>query len=343
MEKIAYFDSSHEMPEEIVRAAGFLPYKILGDIHTLNDPADKYLSNFFCPAARSWLTEALSSSKNWAGIVVAQGCNTTNRHFDVWKMHVETPFLYFFSNPILDNDTAKKYYKVELKRLISSLEKQFKVDIPAEKLQASIKESNEMKKRLRELSALRSVKDIANRRYLEIIIRCLQPPGEGLLQELDAELREWKEAPDFPADKKRFLLTGSDVTYAEWMDTLEECDIRVVRDDLSLGERYFANLIPEMEDPLDALIEYYINIPKPATRPTIQKRIDYLLKSLEETAVDGIISQTLKFCEPYAYDSVTVNNALKEKGHKLIYLEREYTPVKDQQLITRLMAFTEML
>ena len=110
MEKLAYFDSSHEMPLEMILAAGFTPYKILGDVHQSNDPADKYLSSFFCPAARSWLTEALAHAKDWAGIVFAQGCNSTNRHYDIWKVHVQTPFLHWFGAPMLDSASAKKYF-----------------------------------------------------------------------------------------------------------------------------------------------------------------------------------------------------------------------------------------
>ena len=125
MKKLAYFDTSHEMPLEIIMAAGFIPYKIMGNVHKSNDPADKYLSSFFCPAARSWLTEALTDSKDWAGIIFAQGCNNTNRHYDIWKLHVETPFLHWFGAPLLERAAAQKYYRVELQRLISHLENNF--------------------------------------------------------------------------------------------------------------------------------------------------------------------------------------------------------------------------
>jgi len=343
MKKIAYFDTSHEMPLEIIMAAGFTPYKIMGDVHKSNDPADKYLSSFFCPAARSWLTEALAHSKEWEGIVFAQGCNNTNRHYDIWKVHVETPFLHWFSCPILDSDAAKKYYKVELQRLISSLEKKFDVKITPEKIREAIGKSNEIKKKLQQLSALRSQKDIPNRDYLAAIIKSLTAPVHEILSWLDSEIKAWNARPAFPSGKKRFLLTGSDITYIEWMDTLEDCGIRIVRDDLAVGERFFATWIPDGNDPLDSLIEYYTNIPKPATRPTIQKRLDFLYKAIGETKVDGILSQNIKFCEPYAYDSVPVNNALKARGYKVIHLERDFSPADDQQLTNRLMAFVEMM
>jgi benzoyl-CoA reductase/2-hydroxyglutaryl-CoA dehydratase subunit BcrC/BadD/HgdB len=343
MKKLAYFDTSHEMPLEIIMAAGFTPFKILGDVQQSNDPADKYLSSFFCPAARSWLTEALAHSKEWAGIIFAQGCNNTNRHYDIWKVHVETPFLHWFGAPLLESAAAKKYYRVELQRLISHLENQFGIKITSEKIREAIGKSNEIKKKLQQLSALRSIKDVSNRDYLAAMIKCLTESADEVSAWLDSEIKDWNSKPAFPSDKKRFLLTGSDVTYVEWMDTLEDCGIRIIRDDLSVGERFFATLIPDRNDPLDAFMEYYMNIPKPATRPTIQQRLDYLYQALGETKVDGVLSQNVKFCEPYAYDSVPVNNALKDKGYKVIHLERDFSPAADQQLANRLAAFVEMM
>jgi len=342
-QKLAYFDTSHEMPLEIIMAAGFTPYKILGDVHQSNDPADKHLSNFFCGAAKSWLTEALARSKEWAGIIFAQGCNNTNRHYDIWKVHVQTPFLHWFGAPLLDSDAAKKYYRVELQRLISHLENQFNIKITPEKIREAIIKSNEIKKKLQRLSALRAQKDIPNRDYLAAMIKCLTNPVDEVSAWLYSEIAAWNSKPSFPSGKKQFLLTGSDITYVEWMDTLEDCGIRIVRDDLSVGERFFATLIPDKSDPLESLIEYYTSIPKPATRPTIQKRLDYLYKALGETKVDGVLSQNVKFCEPFAYDSVPVNNALKDKGYKVIHLERDFSPAADQQLANRLAAFVEMM
>ncbi len=341
--KIAYFDTSHDMPEEIISAAGFIPYKILGDVRISNDPADEYLPKFFCPAARSWLTEALAKSNEWEGIIFAHGCDTSNRHYDIWKLHVRTPFLYWFNSPIKDNANAAGFYKAELKRMIKKIEEYFKVEITQEKIRDAIRESNKIKYYLRRISQLRLLKNIPNRSYLELLMKGLQMSKFEFLTEVELTLSDWQALGNFPENKKKVLLTGSDITYPEWMDILEECNIRVIRDDLSIGERYYATSIPEREDPLDSLIEYYQNIPKPATKLNMNRRIEYLLNSLEESPVDAVISQNLKFCEPYALDSVSVNNALREKGYKVLQLEREFSPISDQQVINRLTAFIETL
>lgn len=343
MQIIAYFDSSHDMPEEIISAAGFIPMKIMGNVHASNDPADQYLQKFFCPAARSFLTEALAKSKDWAGIIVAHGCDATNRHYDVWKLHVDTPFLYWFNSPIRNDSIAKRFYIEELKRLIAALEKKYNISISQDSLRKSIAQSNEIKRRLKTVASLRATKDISNKEYFDLVSACVIKPKAECIALLEKAEAEWNSRPDFPSHKKRFYLTGSDVTYAEWMELLDECGIRVVRDDLSIGERYFANRIPDREDPLEAIADYYLTIPRPATKISLDGRIDFILQSLKETPVDGVLSQNLKFCEPYAYDAVMVNNELRAKGYKVLHLEREFSPAFDQQVMNRIAAFTEML
>jgi benzoyl-CoA reductase/2-hydroxyglutaryl-CoA dehydratase subunit BcrC/BadD/HgdB len=340
---IAYFDASHDLPEEIVMAAGMTPYKILGDVNTPNDLADQYLAQFFCPQARSFLTEALQSPNKWAGIIIAHGCDATNRQFDVWKMHVETPFLYWFNAPMKYDKSAQKFFKVELNRLIKVLESQYGVSITTEKLQEAIQASNEIKSLMRECAALRAEKDIPNADYFEMLKFCFINAKVDVKNKLQEILADWQARDPFPADKKRILLTGSDVTYVEWMQILDDSGLRVVRDDLSIGERYFAISIPDLADPLDAIIQYHINKPRAATKHPTDPRLDFLIKALGETKVDGILSQNMKFCEPYAIDSVYINEGLKKKGFKLIHLERDFTASMDEQLRNRLEAFKETI
>ncbi len=345
---LAYFDSSHDLPEEIIMAAKFLPYKILGNVHSSNDPADQYLSNFFCPAARSMLTDALANSTQWKGILVGHGCDATNRHFDIWRKHVPTNFIYWFNNPMNVTPSAAKFFIVELKRMITTLEKQFHIQISEEDLRNAIEYSNRVKVLLREIAELRSTHDIPNRLYFEICLQCVQPstlPNRDVLEYLEQKLSECKARPPFPSGKHRILLTGSDITYPEWMDLLEEANLRVVRDDLSIGERYFATSIPleTIPDPLEAITHYYMNIPKPATKNPPDSRLNFLLTAAKSSHVDGVLSQNLKFCEPYAFDSVFTLKGIKAAKIPVMHLEREFTPLSDQQLRTRLEAFAELL
>lgn len=340
---IAYFDASHDLPEEIILASGFSPLKIIGDVHKSTDPADQFLFKTFCPLARSILTQALEDSEKWAGIVIAHGCDATNRQYDIWKYHVKTPFLYWFYKPLNDTKSAKKFFKEEIKAFISSLEQQFNITITSEKIRSAIKKSNEIKRLLKEMANLRETKDVSNVEYLETVKSVLINDKTTILEKLKSQYEEWKNKSEFPSNKKRIVLTGSDVTYPEFMQILDNANLRVVRDDLTIGERYFAYSIPETEDPLDGLIEYHVNIPRPPTKNRPDSRLDYLIGCVKASNAKGVVYETIKFCETYSYDSVFITNAFKDLKIPILNIEREYTGQADQQLISRLEAFSEIL
>jgi benzoyl-CoA reductase/2-hydroxyglutaryl-CoA dehydratase subunit BcrC/BadD/HgdB len=339
----AYFDSGHEFPEEIVMAAGFSPVKILGNVHVGTAAADEYLFHYFCPFARGCFAEALENSKKWEGIGFAHGCDATNRHFDVWKAHIEATPFFWVNTPMKVNQTAKTFYRKELMRFIETLNKHYQIKVGEQELKDAIRLSNQVKSLMRQLASLRMGKDIPNSDYFVMTRKAVQTPKELLVEDLKRMLADWERRDPFPVGKIPILLTGSDVTFVEWMELLDTAGFRVVRDDLSLGERYFAATIPDTDDPVEALVTYSCNIPQPATRVPSDGRMEYLLKALNETKIDTVVSQNMKFCEPYALDAVWTVAKMKEKGYDVIHLERDYTPAEERQLLTRLEAFNEII
>ncbi len=343
MKKFAYYDTGHEFPEEIVIAAGFTPFKILGDVNVSTDPADRYVQNYICPFSRSCLTEGMARSGEWAGIAFCHGCDTTNNQYDIWKYHVKTDFLYWINTPAKNDKISRTFHSRELRRFKEHLEKKFDVKIPDDKLKEAIKKSNKIKSLMRELSELRSVKDIPNVEYFITARKCVQMDKDELIRDLEDTLKEWQARPAFPKNMVPVLVTGSDITYSEVMQIFEAAGLRVVRDDLSLGERYFAQTIPENGDPIEALTTYNSIIPQPPTKIPFYVRLDYLRQCLKETKVEGIVLQRLMFCEPNGLDFPFLTNELKKDGHKLIVIEREYTPTIDQQMVSRLESFREII
>ncbi|MFZ2630700.1 MAG: 2-hydroxyacyl-CoA dehydratase family protein [Desulfosalsimonadaceae bacterium] len=343
MQKFAYFDTGHEFAEEIAMAAGFTPYKILGNVYESTDPADSYVHNYICPFSRSCLTEGMAHSGEWAGIAFCHGCDVTNNQYDIWKYHVKTDFLYWINTPANNNQASRSFHVRELRRFIDHLEKKFGVNISTDKLKNAIRESNEIKSMLRKLAALRSTKDISNAEYNDIMRKSVQAPKDALIKELGTTLEDWQNRPEFPNDKVPMLVTGTDITFAEAMDVFEVAGIRIVRDDMSLGERYFAESIPETGDPVEALVEYNCKIPQPPTRLPFEARLGYLRKCLKETPVKGVVYQILKFCEPHTLDVPYYTEELKKSGYKVLTIEREYTPTIDQQLVSRLETFKDMI
>jgi benzoyl-CoA reductase/2-hydroxyglutaryl-CoA dehydratase subunit BcrC/BadD/HgdB len=342
MKTFAYFDSGHEFPEEIIMAAGFSPVKILGNVHTGTAAADEYLFPFFCPFARGCLADALENSGKWDGIGVAHGCDATDHHYDMWRAHIIGIPIFFVNTPMKTDKAAQTFYRRELLRFIENLNKQYSIKIGDSELKDAIRLSNQIKSLMQQLASLRNKKDIPNSDYFKMTQKGVQMPKELLVEELKKMLADWESRGPFPAGKIPVLLTGSDVTFVEYMELLDKAGLRVVRDDLSLGERYFATSIPDTADPVEALVTYSINMPRSATRVPSDGRLEYILGALKDTKIDTVVSQNMKFCEPYAMDAVWTVAALKAKGYNIMHLERDYTPA-DNQLLTRLEAFKETI
>lgn len=342
MKTFAYFDSGHEFPEEIVMAAGFSPMKILGDVHQGTAAADEYLFPFFCPFARGCLSDALANSEKWDGIGVAHGCDATDHHYDMWRAHVMGVPIFWVNTPMKIDQTAQIFYRKELTRFIDNLIKQYSVKIGENELKDAIRLSNQVKSLMQQLASLRAKKDISNQDYFEMTHKAVQMPKELLVEELKTTLADWEGRGPFPAGKTPILLTGSDVTFVEYMELLDTAGLRVVRDDLSLGERYFATTIPDTADPVQALVTYSFDMPRSATRVPSDSRLEYILGALKDTKIDAVLSQNMKFCEPYAMDAVWTVPALKGRGYHVMHFERDYTP-SDNQMLTRLEAFQETI
>ena len=319
------------------------PYKILGKKDFSTALADQYIPQFICANARSFLNQALEESSNWRGIAIAHGCDATNRQFDIWDLHVQTPFLYYFHNPLRTDKIAYRFFIREIKALITALQSQFNIKITLDQLEKAIKVSNQVKILLQKISKLRITKDISNSEYFEVVKYSVQNPKEEVIPYLESISSDWMTRNPFPINKHPIFLTGSDITHALWFDLLEKVNLRVVRDDLSIGERYFATLIPTDKDPISNIAKYYLKIPRSSTKHPINPRINYILKACKTENIHGVISQIIKFCEVFAYDAPFLKSQLEKIQVPVIHLEREFTENIDQQISTRLEAFVELL
>jgi len=343
MKSFAYFDSTHEFPEEIIIAAQMNPYKILGKNDFSTELADQYIPQFICANARSFLNQALEQSANWEGIAIAHGCDATNRQFDIWDQHVKTPFLYYFHNPLKTDGIAHRFFIREIKAMITAIETHFNIKISLDQIERAIQESNHIKILLQKLSKLRATKDIFNTEYFDVLKFSVQNPKEKVISYLESILSDWITRNPFPINKHPIFLTGSDITHPLWFDLLEKVNLRVIRDDLSIGERYFATLIPTDKDPISNIVDYYMNIPRSSTKHPITPRINYIINACNTDKIQGVISQIIKFCETFAYDAPFLKSQLEAIHVPVIHLEREFTENIDQQISTRLEAFVELL
>jgi len=66
-------------------------------------------------------------------------------------------------------------------------------------------------------------------------------------------------------------------------------------------------------------------------------------EAVHDFAVDGVIIETMKFCDIWGYEAAALAKALREAGTPVLRIEREYAPGAEGQLRTRVQAFLESM
>lgn len=344
MTLFGYFESNHEFPEEIITAAGMIPRKMRGNDDYSTNRADQHLSPFICGVARSIFDQALMDAQKYKGFSVVHGCDATNRQFDLWDQHVKNDFLHYIHHPLRTDHLALDFLVAEFQSFKEHFEKHFKLKISREDLNKSITLSNQIKQKCQNLSVLREIRDIPNLEYFSVMKYCIENDRHTVLPFLTQKIKKWKQKEKFPSTKIPIFLTGSDILHPDWYKFLEQANLRVIRDDQSLGERYFSHFIPtDNQNPLINLAKYYLSEITPATKHKLGNRLNYIIKACQNTHIKGIVSQNVKFCETFAYDAPALIRSLKEKGYQVLHLERDFKSNQNFQILTQMEAFFESL
>ncbi|MFX0075455.1 MAG: 2-hydroxyacyl-CoA dehydratase family protein, partial [Candidatus Hermodarchaeota archaeon] len=130
MKKIGIFDSGVDTPEEIIMAAGFIPYRLFGDPTIEPDKANEHIPPTHCVWTRNLLELAINNlDEDIVGIVTTHGCDRTNREFDIWRECVNLEFMYFLNSPRKRDNTALKFFINDINEFIKQLEEHFKIEI----------------------------------------------------------------------------------------------------------------------------------------------------------------------------------------------------------------------
>jgi len=73
------------------------------------------------------------------------------------------------------------------------------------------------------------------------------------------------------------------------------------------------------------------------------ERFDKIVKLAKEAKVDGIISETVRYCVPYAHDIPLLSDRLEKENIPLLTLDVEFGTSGSGQIRTRVQAFLEMV
>ena len=335
-------------PEELITAAGALPFRILGTGADISK-ADAYLQSYSCSLVRGALEDALAGRLDFLdGTVFPHTCDSIQRLSDIWRMNTEFPFHADLIMPVkLDTESAGKYMVSVIRKFRKDLEKGLGIEITEDMLKDAVKTSNRVRKNLSRLYAVRKQNpEMVSSSDLHTIFRAAMMMDRKLLADslepIVASLESKKATAE--TKKKRVVLSGGLCSMPDVYNVIEASGGAIVWDDFCTGSRYFEGFIDESGDLEKNIAEKYLErVVCPAKHSGIFSRGKYLVEKVRENNAEGVIFVFLKFCDPHSFDYPYMKEMLEKEGIPSMLFEIEDKSSSEGQLKTRCEAFMEML
>ncbi len=334
-------------PEEVIHAAGMLPFRLRGGSCNQTSCSDSVMSNYSCSFARSCLESAMNGTFGFLdGLVAQDSCAQMERLYDNWRFRTPLSFMHLLHLPYKNSDAGVEWYQHEITALIESLEKAFQVRITSENLSRAIDVYNETRTLLRSLYELRRSGNppVTGSQTQRILLAATSMPREEYNELLRAALLEMRSAEPVRDVRARLMLIGSSLDDPNFIKIIEDQGGLVVTDALCFGGRYFREPVDNQGDPLRALAGSYLGRPKcPRMMNEHIPLLGYITDMVKEYRVDGVIFQKMKFCNFWGGESLFLEKRLKEFGIPFLPIEREQVLMNEAQIATRVEAFIEMI
>jgi benzoyl-CoA reductase/2-hydroxyglutaryl-CoA dehydratase subunit BcrC/BadD/HgdB len=336
------------IPEEIIHAAGMLPFEVTGD----NEPvqmqgAEAQMHSNSCSKIRTCWQMQLDGKYGFLdGYVSSHMCDQDMRLFEVWSYYKKLPYMDAIYAPRKRDEVAVQLYLKDLEGFRSRLSQFLICRIPDQHIGSSIKVYNRGRELMQQLYELRK-RDrppLTGAEAVEVSKAAARMPRERfnelmeqLLAEIQSSGREIKKA-------RRLMLIGNDLHNTTLIAALESADAVVVVDEMDIGLRRAAGQVDTTLPPMEALARYYV-MGRPVDKHTWNSdgRIELIGMLAEQYQVDGVVSQNVRFCTYPGWDKWDVKKHLQERGIPILELDMEYGHPGGAQMRIRAEAFMEML
>jgi len=344
------------VPLEIVTAAGFMPFRIKGDVNEPITKADTEMETIVCPLVRSCFDMALKGNYDFLeGIVIPHACDSICRTYDVWKYTLNLPYAHFINMPHTTGDSSLDFYRDILNTFRTSLGRFAGKEISDQELARAVELHNRQRAKVRELYELRKASPplISGEEVARVLIAAISIPVAESIELLGDVIEEVGQRGRAPAPKKaRIMVIGAQVDSIAFIKLIEDSGAWVVADDLCPGAREFMSSVDLTADPIEGIAERYLRKVKCGRtyremkgnyEEDLEDRFGHMRRMIDDFKVDGVVLYIYKYCDPFGFEVPQIKSYIEAKGTPVLYLEDEYSMSTIGRLRTRVQAFLEML
>ncbi len=335
------------VPEELVRAAGVLPVRILGS-HEPDNVAERHIYTMYCPFCRDCLAQGLRGRYDYLdGIAIAHSCIHIRQAFSSWRLHVPISYDYYIFMPAKPQSPAAQVLLAkEFQAFRESLEEWTGTPITQDSLRESVETVNTGRSLLKEVYGLRKSKTppLTGAEAMEMTVASQMMDRREHNVLLERALTDLKVRPPGGDAGVRLMIVGSEDDDTEMLRLIESLGATVVIDDHCTGSRHFWNLVEPTGDLIGDLARRYVERPPcPQKDWEGRRRLEHIRPLAREYGVQGAIVIQQKFCDPHELDNPVIISVLQDELRiPCLFLEFDVT-IPVGQLKVRIEAFLEML
>jgi len=334
-------------PEEIVHAAGALPFKVRG-APLEPTQADSHFGSYLCSILKTSLDLALSGRIELDLFVSHPICDAARNLAAIWGRNLPYPAEILYLPQNANSAHAATYLRGEYDRLRRSVEGATGREVTAVALARSIAVFNENRALLRELYRLKRETPwqvSADEAYVLVSLAGLLPRDEHN-QLLRWILPRLVERPAKRLDKTRVVLEGGFCEQPP-LDLVRSIgrSCYVVDDDLLIGLRWLTSDVSVTGDPLGNLAAAYLEQSSysPVQHDLRKPKERMLLERIANARADAAIVMAAKMCEPGLEEQVAYTKALDRAGIPYFVSEFEESMTSFDHLEIQLQTFVENL
>ena len=339
-------------PSELVRAAGALPVVVQEDRAAIT-LGRSLLYEFYCGYSRSLTDQAATRKLDvFDAFLLVDHCVALLGAADAMRFEIpNTPIYLAQYTASMDEAWTPAEIRKKVEELQAKLEELCGVTISPANISDSIAVFNRNRRLLRHVYALRRSGRVSlTGRQMQVLVQSsMVMDVEQHSEALDAliPLLEAESADASPLVKLHLSGHFCAAPRPELLDMIESCGAVVIDDDLYTGFRYISTDVPESPDPLEALTRWYFdrntNVPCSTRAQTTVDWEDYLTRSLENSAADGVIILMAKFCEPHMLYYPELRKELDRRDIPHLLIETEHEGLALEMLRTRVEALLERI
>lgn len=339
-------------PEELVAAAGMMPFGLWGSNDKTIVRAKEYCASFYCTIAQLDLEMLLDGTLDLLdGIITPTICDTLrpmSQNIRV-AMSEKLPCIFLAHPQNRRPEYGRRFCLEQYTHIKTELEKISGAPITDEALSETIKVYNRSRAARREFVKLASDHcDVitAVKRGAVLKAAWFMPKSEYTekLTALNAELKalpvcEWKGV--------KVVTSGIICDNPKLLEIFDENKVAIAADDVAHESRAFRMDAPETGDPMEALVRQFadqdFDVLLYDEKSSENRRGEHVAKLVRDSGAKGLVLFMQQFCDPEEMEYPSLKKALDEAGIPHIKLGVDQQMRDFGQARTAIQAFADVL